>query len=80
MVTSPFQIGLRLWRVVRNSGIRWVQSRHLIEYFPAKIRTRHTDQATLGLFASSVFSMFTLICLGLASALFARRTFSMPLS
>jgi len=31
-----------IWRVVGKSGIRWVQSRHLIDYFAATIRHRNT--------------------------------------
>jgi len=47
----------------------------------ANIRNHNSDHATLlGLFASSVFSTFTLISLGLASTFFARRIFSTPFS
>ena len=52
-----------------------------IELFTANIRDLTPDHATLPvLLASSVFSVFTLISLGLASAFFARRIFSTPFS
>ena len=55
--------------------------RCFIGLFTANVRNRSPDHATLpGLLASSVFSVFTLISLGLASAFFARRIFSTPFS
>jgi hypothetical protein len=51
-----------------------------LSHLPQTVATV-TDHATLlGLLASTVFSTFTLISLGLASAFFARRIFSTPFS
>src|ERR1051326_8781161 len=67
------------WQTQRRYTAGEHPCRIFIELFTANIRNHNSDHATLlGIFASSVFSTFTLICLVLASTFFARRILSTP--